>query len=893
MLFDGDATTARPDEAMVPRGKWPPFPWNPSDLDNPVIGRDEARKSLMGAFEDVVTDWIVRVQLLVSEYGMGKSRLMAAFVDEARAREPETTVVRVKCPPTGGPYRLWDAILREAFGIPSAAEAAEAGALLHQAVEQHLPEGAAEVTALIAYLVGYDVPGRPVIAVGADEDALVARCVGALGRLLEAMAFSRPLLLIVSHANRASARDFSLASAVEATVKGRPLMMVFAGSPELTDHLPGWDRFPVTRLRALDGPESEHMLRIFLSGLATPAPRDLVERILANSGGNPYAIKATVRYLHEAGGVVEQDGGWHLDAAALAAIEVPENLEGVVHARIGALAPPERQILAQAATVGREFWLGALVAIARQGVAGLPDDLDSDEIPSRIRRVLAKLVALRFIEARTSRLLGEEAFTFRSRVHWQLALQILPATVRQRHHRVVGAWLKLHAGEDEGPFLFELARHAEGAGLPGDAAVYHLRAARLAQAENQTQAALQSLEAAHTLLQPDQIATRLNVLFELGDVHAYAGATDDAKRYYRAALELAWRMRARGKGARALVRLAEVEQARGEFEDARGHFDAGLRLYEATQDHAGVASSCTALGRLYWVRGEFEQAIRCYRKAEHIYHRLRNDRGLGEVMHAMGAVHYDRGDVGLAEQFYQRALELRRASDDQRGLARTLNNLGITWMGRRIEAAVDLWKEALEIAHEIGDLGLQASLADNLGEALVLIGRFDEADAYLGRAVELAELTGRRRTLVDALRNQGLLRLALGQWDGAEKVLSRARTQARSLGLPRLSAMVERATGDLIMARVEATGVIGEDGTPGPLSKAEMAFRRAADGFGQAGYDLEAATSLERLADLLELAGRREEAGLERGRAAQLRAVHPRVGDDAPTAVEPPPVPVA
>jgi len=877
---------------MIPRGKWPPFPWNPSDLDNPLIGRDEARKSLMGAFEDVVTDWIVRVHLLVSEYGMGKSRLMAAFVEDARAREPETLVVRVKCPHTGGRYRLWDAILREAFGIPSAAEAGEAGALLSRAVEQHIPDGAAEVTALIAYLVGYDVPRRPVLAVGADEDALVARCVGALGRLLEAMAFSRPLLIVVSHANRASARDFSLTSAIEATVKGRPLMMVFAGSPELTDHLPGWDRFPVTRLQPLDRAESERMLRIFLSGLTSSAPRELVERVLGSAGGNPYAIKATVRYLQEAGGIVEAAGGeWSIDPAALSEIEVPDNLEGVVHARIGALAAAERQILAQAAVVGREFWLGALVAIGRQGAGGLPDDLDADVIPKGIRKILAKLVAQRFIEPRTSRLLGEEAFAFRSRVHWQLALHILPATSRQRHHRVVGAWLKLHAGDDEAPFLFALARHAEGAGLPGDAASYHLRAGRLAAAENQTQAALHSLERAHALLQPDQIATRLNVLFELGDVHAYAGATDDAKRYYRDALELAWRMRARGKGARALVRLAEVEQTRGEFEDARGHYDAGLRLYEATQDHVGVASSCTALGRLYWVRGEFDQALRCYKKAEHLYRRLDNRRGIGEVVHAMGAVHYDRGDVGLAEQLYQRALELRRASEDRRGLARTLNNLGITWMGRKIEAAVDVWKEALEIAHEIGDLGLQASLADNLGEALVLIGRFDEADAYLGRAVELAELTGRRRTLVDALRNQGLLRMALGQYDGAERVLTRARAQAKSLGLPRLSAMVERASGDLIVARIEATGVIGEDGSPGALSKAEMAYRRAADGFGQAGYDLEAAKSLESLAEMLDLAGRREEAGTERARAQRLRAQLPQA--DPSWSAQPPSLPVA
>lgn len=865
---------------MTPRGKWPPFPWNPADLDNPVIGREAGLRSLMHAFEEVLSDWSVRVQLLVSEHGMGKSRLMAEFVGEAVARERNTLVVQVKCPSSGGPYRLWDAILREAFAIPAAAEAAEAGALLRRGVERHLPDEAEEVSALIAYLVSYDVPGRPLLAVGADEEALVARCVGALGRLLEIIALEKPVLIVVSHANQASARDFALANAIEATIKGRPIMMVFAGSPELSDHLPGWDRFPVTRLGALDRDEAERMLRLFISGVDEGAPRELLDRILDVSGGNPYALKSTVRYLHEVGAIVEGDPdtgapAWSLDLERVAHLELPDSLEGVVLARIGALSADDRQLLAQAAVVGREFWLGALVALNRQAVADVPEDLERDGLPEQIRRAMARLVAQRFIEPRASRLPGEEAFAFRSRVHWQAAFGILPATSRERIHRLVGAWLRLVADDDDSPFLFELARHAEGGGSPGEAAVYHLRAARLALRENQSQAALDSLESAHALVQPDQIATRLRILFELGDIHAYAGATDDAKRYFRGALELAWRMRARTKGARALVRLAEVEQARGELEDAQRHYNAGLRLYEATQDQGGVAASCTALGRLHWIRGEFEQALRCYRKSEHIHARLGNDRGTGEVLHAMGAVHQDRGELPLAERYYARALELRESSGDLRGRARTLNNLGIAWMGTDLERSVAAWKEALEIAHETGDLGLQATLADNLGEALVLLGRFDDADAYLGRAVELAEVTGRTRTLVDALRNQGLLRIALEDWEGAARVIERAHRTARALGLTRLIASVERARGDLVATRLEATGIIGADGEPGALEQAEEAYRHAAERFEAGGYVLEAASSFERLADVLELVGRHDAARERRARAERLRAPRP------------------
>ncbi|MCC6624103.1 MAG: tetratricopeptide repeat protein [Deltaproteobacteria bacterium] len=897
----------------APRGKWPPFPWNPADLDNPLIGREEALEALARAYDDVVGDWVLRVQLLLSDYGLGKSRLLSVFVAAAKARDPNTLAIEVRCPSSGGgggPYRLWDAVLRAAFGISPEADAAEAGLALERAIERWVPS---DVAALVAHLVGL-----PISTGGAaDEEALMARCIGALGRLFEAIALDNPVLVVVDDANRASARDFALASALAATLKGRPVMLVLAGSPNLADHLPGWDRFPLIRLEPLDRQDTERMLRLFLTGLATPPSRELVDRLVAVSGGNAYALKAVVRWLHEAGAIRPGPAGkWVLDEAKVQGKDVPDTLEGVMHARLSALAPAERELLGQAAVIGREFWFGTLVAIARQGADPLAlgaradaDTLDWDgadgagqggaaDAPARIRATLGKLVAQRVIETRTSRIRGEECFGFRSGAHWEAALESLPTTTLQRWHRIVLAWLELQsdapdpmegagAGQGRGLYLRELARHAEGAGQPALAAIYHLRAARLALAEGHSRAALTSLEEALRLVQPDQLATRLRILFELGEVHALAGTTDLAVDYFHDALSLAWRLGDRKTGATALAKIAEVEMAQGAYVGARKHLLEALRLFEAIQDPHGVAATCVALGRLHWLVGELDKALLVYRKSEHIYRRLGYKKGIGEVLHAQGAVHFDRGDVPLAEAFYQEALALRKACDDTHGLVRTLNNLGCVWMGQKLERSAEVWREALEIARELGDLGLHATIADNLGEVLVLLGRHDEADAMLDRAVELAEITGRKSTLVDALRNQAQLRIATGQWDRAEAALARARAEAQPLGLARLDALVLRTFGDLEIARLEATGVVGErEGAPAasPLDRAESAYRRAAQGLEGAGYDLEAATTVERLADALGLAGKKAESEAQRERARRLRAGHSR-------RASPPPIP--
>ena len=904
-----DEAAKRDEEPMTPRGKWPPFPWNPSDLDNPMIGRDEALEDLGRAFDEVLAHWLVRIHLLVSDYGLGKSRLLSAFVQAAREREPATFAIEVRCPTAGaggGPYRLWDAVVRAAFNVPADVDATLAAATVKRAVERWLTP---EASALVAHLVS-PAQGEPL---GVDEDeALMARSVGALGQLLESLAFEKPLLIVVDDANRASARDFALASALGTALKGRPIMLLLAGSENLATHLPGWNLYPVTRLSPLARYDAERMLRLFLSGLSNAPSRELVDRLVATAAGNSYAIKALVRWLHEANGIVAvktvYGPRWMLEESIVATLSVPDTLEGVIHARIAALSPGERELLARAALVGREFWLGALVAIARsndlpdardlatpqadstsgESEAKHPFDFEEDAIPIRVRQMLKKLVAQRFIEVRTSPLLGEECFGFRSNVHWEAALEALPQTTRQRWHRVALSWLELQAAglevDGRGLYLRELAHHAEGAGNFALSATYHLRAARIALGDGHSHVALSSLEEVLRLAQPEQLATRLRALYDLGEVHLLAGATDLAVDNYIEALTLAWKLGDKKTGATALMRLSDVEMARGRFADARRQLMTALRLYETLQDSQGVASACIALGKLHWQLGEFDQALRCYRKSEHLYRKMNHPMGIGEVLHVQGAVHFDRGDVGLAEKFYQEALTLRRKTEDQRGLVRTLNNLGAVWMSQRLERSVTVWREAQQIAKELGDLGFQATLANNLGEALLLLGRNDEARETLRHAIDLAQLTARRATLIDALRNLALLESTEEEFDAADMVLARARDEAQQLGVGRLRALVCRTMGDVAVSRMEATGVISGEGGDGAMNAAEANYRKAAQDFEAAGYDLEAATSHEKLADLLELVGRKAEAFERRTHALRLRASRLR-------SKAPPPVP--
>ncbi|MCB9729818.1 MAG: tetratricopeptide repeat protein [Deltaproteobacteria bacterium] len=860
------------DEGPGPDGpggpRWPPFPWNPPDLEDPLIGRDRAVRDLMEGFEEVISTWKARIHLLVSESGMGKSRVATTFVERAREREPDVRVIRARCPAHGGPFRMWDAVLRAAFEVPHDADGIVAGARLAQAVREALPEDAAEVTGPIAWLLDWEVEGRPDPGPGTDQEALIGRGTAALARLLATISVERPILIIIDHANTASARSLALAGAVETTVKGRPLMLVLTGSPELAAILPGWDHFPSTRLEALGAADAERMLACYLAGLG-PVPRELTRRILDRASGNPFALKSIVRYLRESGAIVAAEGRFVLDEEVAWDLDIPDNLEGVVLAQIGRMPAAVRQTLARAAVVGAEFWVGALVSLERLESDGEtePGAISSDRVPAGIRESLEALAQLRFVERRTSRLPGEEAWGFRSPVHWSTASGILPATTQERYHRVLWQWLLVHAGPRVDEHLVDLARHAEASGAAGDAARFLWRAASRAASEHHHSEARRLLEEAQTLVDPDDLETRLRLDLDLGDALALAGDLEGAGQRYHNLLTSAWRLRHRGHGATALARLGRVETHRGELDRAYAHLLQALRLFQAVEDRAGIATVSLDMGRLFWLRGAFDQALRCYRKSEDVYRALRDRRGLADSLHPIGALHYDRGNLALADEYLGDALDLRRRLDDRAGVAQTLTTLGVVHLARgEAESAVAAWREALALAEERVDLPTQATLADNLGEALAGLGRLDEAREHLERAVSLARDAEQPRILVDALRNLAHLAALAGAPDAAEARLAEARREAARLGIPRLEALIDRTEGDVALARVSADA-------QADLGPGERAYRRAIAAFEQSGYALEAAVAYEGLAALLGRDAEREtDAAAMREAAQQLRA---------------------
>ena len=868
LAFELDIASADQPKAVA---GWPPFQWNPAQLPNELVGREKILAELLSGWDTTVSSWTSRLHLLVSEFGMGKSQITSRLAREALIREPAARVVRIRCPERGGPFRLWDAVLRDLFDIPEVATSLEAGDFLRKGVARHLDDGADEVATVIADLLGYTISGRP-RASDRDGEAILSRAVGALSRLFSAVA-TEPLLIIVAQANRGTSSSLALAGALEASLKDRPAMMLFTGTPELTHILPGWERFPSTHVGPLSKKAAQEIVKLFLTGL-TNIPRELTERIVERAKGNPWAIKSMLHYLGEAGAIKIEGGRHVIDESICWDLEWPEDLEGVVLARLGMLSARDRSVLAIAAVVGPVFWSGAIVAIERRDVAEVatPGETVRDNLSWAVSRSLERLSALRFIRRQQTRLVGEEAWGFRSALHHQVASTIVPEATRGKLHSVIEQWLRVHAAHDDREYLIELARHSELSGERARAVLYHLRAARHALRDHNPGEAKTYLAQAENLVAVDDRPTRLDIAMIQGEAKSALGEFDDALSSFHKALHLAWQLRHRRRGADALVQLGKVESMAGRYDQAANHFEAGLRLYEERDDQRGVADVCLHMGKVYWLKGRHAEALQSYRKGEKTYEELADEKGLGDVTDAIATLHYDRGDLEQAEKFYRRAIRLKNAVDDPRGVAAGLCNLGATWHSQgQIEKSIKAWQEGLELASLIGSLSLQSMLGVNLGEAYMKLDRFDQATEYFDKALHWVRVGGEPRALAGIRLNRAAILMKSKKWPEAVAELESAGKVCEQLDIPRVRGQLERMTGELFLAKHDSRS---DKTQQRHLKRSLQHLRESITHFVEAGCNLEAASTHERLADALELASKQEDADRERGIAKELRSAH-------------------
>ena len=337
-------------------------------LDSPMVGRDAQLGRLVGLL-DVIREGRGRVAFVVGEPGIGKSRLLAEL--KRVALQPDAsgaaaTWVEGRCLSYGRnlPYHLLIDLVRSILGLTFA----ESGDAARATLDRRLGEiegadsgEAADSGPYLATLLGLPLHADELERTRLDPDILQGRYVAATIRLLRGLAATGPLIAVCEDLHWADAASVDVARLVMPLVTELPIL--FVGALRAETDAPGWTL--KEQARELFG---ERLTEIVLEPLGDADSRALVANlleveslpeavrttILTRAEGNPFFVEEVVRMLIERGVIVAEGARW-VATDEVASVEIPENLHGLLLARIDQLPDDAKRSLRIAAVIGRQF----------------------------------------------------------------------------------------------------------------------------------------------------------------------------------------------------------------------------------------------------------------------------------------------------------------------------------------------------------------------------------------------------------------------------------------------------------------------------------------------------------------------------------------------------------
>jgi class 3 adenylate cyclase/tetratricopeptide (TPR) repeat protein len=698
-----------------------------------LVGRGQELDVLVDALARARNEGALQLVTLVGVPGIGKSRLvleLSALVDD----DPELFIFwrQGRSLPYGEGVTFWALaeIVKAQAGILETDSAESTLEKLHRAVEDVVTEsGAADwIEGHLRPLVGLEDETQA-------RDDRQAEAFGAWRRFFEHLAERSPLVLVFEDLHWA---DDGLLDFIDYLVEWAetvPLLVVCIGRPELLTRRPGWGggkpNATTLSLSPLSRDETARLVAALLEQAVLPA--ELQTALLARSEGNPLYAEEYVRMLQDRGFLRRDDGSWRFEATE--ELPLPESVQGIVAARLDALAPDEKALIQDAAVIGKVFWAGAVAAIGEQARQAIEERLHALGRKEFIRR-----------ERRTS-VAGEEQFTFLHVLVRDVAYGQIPRAKRSGKHRAAAEWIASLSADRSEDSAEMLAHH-------------YLSALELAHAAG---------EDAGDLADPARFALR-----DAGDRALSLNAFAAAARFYRSALEL-WpsddperpslllrlgkaRLSAESTGADVLEQAlegflaagdhaaaAEAEVVLGGYFGNQGrrdleqeHLERAVALVEGTPASPPKAYTLTSLAGSLMMAGRSGEAIRIGRDALAIAEELGLHERRAHALNTLGMSQVDLGDPdGIRNLEQAVAITVEHNSPEAPraygNLAEALSNYG-----GDLRRAFELRAEGLRAAQRFGIAHDSHFLRAELAVEHYWTGRWGEslelADDLLSRA---------------------------------------------------------------------------------------------------------------------------------------------------------------
>jgi class 3 adenylate cyclase/tetratricopeptide (TPR) repeat protein len=751
-----------------------------ADGANTLVGRDGEARALERAAEEAHSGH-GKVAVIRGEPGIGKSRLTQGLRQALEAREWVILLGGCQAHTSGQPFAPWTTVLHTLLGVDAGDDADTKGRRIRAAVRDLLPDSS-PWSPLLGPLLGASLPDTEAVRALKEADRR-SRLFDLVADLVSARAERAPTALIIEDLHWADASSLALLEHVAAVSRCARLLIVATSriEPSVVVELPAG------------------ALRIDLEELPAPAAVEIVSDILGRhdlsdelaglllqkARGNPLFLQEvafslagteTLDRLISASGpeLVRQ----------MAALEIPDRVQGLLMTRIDALHPQTKTVLRTAAVIGTTFERSTLEGVL--GEVGGASDLDA-EIESLLSQSLAEPEPFS----------AEPTFRFRHALIQEVAYDSLMFSKRRQLHVRIAEHLEGANAGDLEPLYESLVHHFSAGQAIEKTRVYAVKAAGKARRVFAHHEAVAYYQRAHASLgarTPEAAVFRSLLDEQVGDVLEVAGRAAEAALAYRDALRRWMRAVARVGHGPALTDANE-RLGIGVGVDSRAREAALCRKiglayartysdYDVSLDWLERAITClpprqptlraqiiVSTSNTLFRKGEYQRSLAQARHGMALARRNGDGFTRTQAMSLVANDLYETGNVRRSIAYDSASLPLYAGCGDLPGQALAYHNLGAGYTAIGMpDKALQHYRLALDIMVRIGNVKETGPANVSIAEVLVTRGEYDPAIAHLLDALAACDRSG------GALWLRGFAHLNLSRAYQGKGMLEDART---------------------------------------------------------------------------------------------------------------------
>jgi class 3 adenylate cyclase/tetratricopeptide (TPR) repeat protein len=375
------------------------------------------------------------------------------------------------------------------------------------------------------------------------------------------------------------------------------LLIIVTYRPEYGDHWRNRPNYRQLRVYPLVSRNLAEFLNVLLG--CDPSLHPLKSFLAERAAGNPFFVEEIVRTLVDTRVIDGGRGNFRL-ARPISSVDVPPSVQAVLAARIDRLPAAEKQLLQEAAVIGRDVPSNLL-----HEISGLSEQ--------SLRRLLDRLQTAEFIY--TTQLFPDLQYTFKHSLICDVAYSsVLRERRREIHARVLDVIEKRYA-DRLAEQVERLAYHAVRSEL-AEKAVHYLRlAAGKAAARSAPADARDLLEQALGIVKslPEARITQeqaFDIIFELRPVLRQLGEGRQMREYLREAEALAEKLQDDLRSGLVYAFNTTLQASLDELDEALVSGSRALEIARRLGDLKLRIVTTSYLGQAHLYRGEYEEVVR-------------------------------------------------------------------------------------------------------------------------------------------------------------------------------------------------------------------------------------------------------------------------------------------